>query len=180
MRKWRQREIHVMELETELLHLRLQPSASSSDQLHLENNSKNRRTETKKIAIVPSIFSINDLREYNPQPRLRPLIQDEKSHLPNIDRFLTLDDSSSDDEMGNEREKNDEYVSRMLFIPLRGENQISLSQTSTESESQMESMKSGEVLISTFELKRKRPMRQALGVITNRQRGESASRMEEI
>jgi hypothetical protein len=168
MKKKRQREIHVMEMETELLHLRLGPSSS---QLRLESHTKNSRTEPRKSS-NPSVFSINDLREYNTSPRLRPLIEDEKPRLPPIDRFLTLD--TSDEDLENESESNVD-VSRMLFIPLRGEHQISLSQTSTESES----VKSVDEH-STFQLKRKTAVRQALGVITNRQRRDTSSQSHRI
>jgi hypothetical protein len=168
MKHKKQREIHAMEYETELLHyshysssLKLPPSSTSS---FLSSHS----LLANKATSTAAIYSINDTREYVIHPRLLPLISDatESYPMPNKNRFLKIEES--DEESIND---SDQEVSRMLFIPLRGENQISLSQSSTETESIPEVFP-----LSSFEKKRKPPKkvcdalapRKALGRLTNR------------
>lgn len=171
-----------MEYETELLHYshysfsrKLHPNSSTSSLLSSHS------LLTTKGASPAAIYSINDTREYVTHPRLLPLISsDHESYvMPNKNRFLNIEESDEDESI----HESEEEVSRMLFVPLKGENQISLSQSSTETESIPEKFP-----ISSFEKKRKRPKqvhnavapRRALGVLTNRpQKQDSFSRLEE-
>ena len=171
-----------MEYETELLHYshysfsRKLPTSSTSSLLSSHS------LLTKKRASPAAIYSINDTRDYVIHPRLLPLISsDHESYvMPNKNRFLNIEESDEDESI----HESEEEVSRMLFIPLKGENQISLSQSSTETgESIPEKFP-----ISSFEKKRKRPNqvhsavapRRALGVLTNRsQKQDSSLRLEE-
>jgi hypothetical protein len=169
MKHKKQREIHPMELETERLHyshyrasLKLPPSSfSTSSFLSSPSLLANAATSTA------AIYSINDTREYVIHPRLLPLIDDEIYQMPEKSRFLNIE-GSDEESINNESETE---VSRMLFIPLRGEAAISLSQSS-----ESESIEEVYPAVSSFEKKRKQPKkvlgaqtpRKALETLTNR------------
>lgn len=119
------------------------------------------------------VYSINYFKNIEYHPRLNPLRNDDKPILPDLNRFLNIEDSDNEKEVTEEKENIDVYVPRMLFIPLKSENQISLSQSSSESESiksnqSNQSYQSNIIHKSKYAMKRKR-VRQPLSTLTNQQ-----------
>ena len=163
------------------------------EEINLENyNKKN----------IKNVFSINYFQSINYSPRLLPLKQEFRGILPNINRFLNINDSDEGEE-GEEQEEvvvkkgikeekerkkvkkiekveevNDVLRPRMLFIPLKSAKQISLSQSSsgTESNQSFHIQETTYPITNLTKYTRKRKLaRQPLSTLTNQTSSTTSS-----